>query len=451
MSTYSDVLDLRCLVLRVPLDYGHPSARTIALHVISLHDERNVHPIGSVIVNPGGPGASGIRDLLNDVPELHGLLPHFDLVSFDPRGVGESNPIRCIDGAQEDALDAAEPNVATAAGFTQALASATRYVHDCQSKYGSTLRFFNTLDTARDMDRVRAATGDAKLNYVGFSYGTRLGAVYAGLFPTRVRAAVLDGAVDPNATTTVNQTEAQLRGFEAAFDDFAQYCRTLPQCQALGDTRAAVIALRKRLAARSLPAGGHRKLTVGLLDTGLLEGLYSRPYWPDLARGIVAAEKGNGSVLIAYADALNGRAADGSYNNSFDANNTIWCNDYPPGPTSTILQSTARRWQRQFPIFGPLLAEQLSICQRWPAQRTVAPRPTSTSPARMLVIGNLHDPATPYQGAKNLTAALGHAELLTWTGEGHTAYLDGHPCIDAYVDRYLLTTTLPLANTTCRA
>ena len=449
-SAFHNELRVRCGIVSAPLDYADPSGPSIDIHVVELHDARNIHSVGAIITNFGGPGVSGVTYAVSYAYQLQTLLRHADIIGFDPRGVGTSAPVQCLDDAQLDAIDSAEPDVATSAGAEQATAIATNYAHACQHRYGAALSHYSTVATARDMDRIRAAVGDEHWNYIGFSYGTKLGWVYARLFPKRVRAAVLDGAGDPTLTTASAQVQSQLSGFEAALDQFARYCRTQPSCNALGDTRAAVLRLRAKVIARPLPITGTRMLTVGLFDTAVLQGLYFRSGWTGLATALVAADQGDGGDLAALADAYNGRSTTGRYDNTFDAYNTITCNDSPRGPSTAQLHATARTWESRYPIFGPLDAEQLTICQQWQPKRTVVPAAVRLRQGAVLVIGGRHDPATPYSGALHLTSALGSAALLTWTGQGHTAFLQNHACVDRIADAVLLELKLPPGGATCR-
>jgi pimeloyl-ACP methyl ester carboxylesterase len=311
------------------------------------------------------------------------------------------------------------------------------------------LRFYDTVTTARDMDRVRAALRLPALDYLGFSYGTELGAAYAHLFPRRTGAIVLDGAVDP-LLSGLDLLTQQMQGFEAAFDQFAAWCRRHSSCSTLDDPRGAAEQILATTAREPLPTGQPRRLTATLADIGIAEALYSQALWPTLATALVQARSGVGAGLLALADEYYQRRSDGSYSNLFDAYNVIWCNDSPRGPSDARLRATVQSWARRFPIFGKWSALQLFMCQRWPVPPTVLPRPTAATPTKVLVLGNLHDPATPYRGTKDLARAMGNAEVLTWNGQGHTSYLQGSGCIDRYVDDYLISAELPPEGTVCR-
>lgn len=438
-----------CARLDVPLDYANRTGKKLTLELVKVHDEDNAHGIGSLLVNPGGPGGSGVElalGLLGQLPTT--ILSHFDLIGFDPRGVGLSSPIECVSDAEKDRLTAASPDVLTAAGFQQAKDEAKQVANLCSTKYGKDLAQFDTVNTAKDMDLIRQAVGDLKMNYLGFSYGTELGSVYAHLFPGKIRVEVLDGAVDP-LTDDITSFADQLGGFEGAFDQFAADCVTHAPCNALHSPRQAVYAIVKKAGAAPLATGESRRLTSSLAITGVLEALYSRSDWPNLAAALSTALKGDGKGLLSLADQYNQRQPNGSYTNIMDANTTISCNDSKPGPSDATIRATAQAWTKRFPIFGKWAAISLFGCQQWQPDRTPPPLPSAPTPTKVLVIGNLHDPATPYQGAKDLAKAMGNAELLTWDGEGHTSYLQGSSCIDNYVDGYLVSATLPPLATTC--
>jgi pimeloyl-ACP methyl ester carboxylesterase len=442
-------LTFSCGRVSVPLDYSNPSGATIALEILKVHDSDNTASKGSLLVNPGGPGGDGLELAVGLATEISDtVLDHYDLVGFDPRGVGLSAPISCTSNAQKDQLNAASPQLSTAAGFAQAKALAASTAATCLSKYGAALAQYNTVNTARDMDLVRQAVGDAQMNYLGFSYGTELGAQYAHLFPKDLGVFVLDGAVDP-LTDSITSFADQLQGFEGAFDQFAANCLTKSACKALGNPRQAVYSIVRTVTQAPMSTGTSRPLTENLALTGVLEALYSQSEWPTLGTALIAAGKGDGSGLLALADEYNQRYSDGTYSNIADANLTISCNDSPPGPTDAQITATAAKWATAYPMFGAWAAPSLFACQSWQPTRTVPPLPTAATNVTVLVIGNLHDPATPYQGALDLAKTMGNAEVLTWNGEGHTSYLQGSSCIDNYVNTYLVSRTLPPAQTTC--
>ncbi len=444
-------LSFGCRTLDVPADYSRPHGPQLQLRVVRIHDSAGGRKLGSLLVNPGGPGASAFEfavTLSARLPET--VLQHYDLIGFDPRGVGLSSPIRCLTDTQQDHVLAASPNVLTHRGFTRAKQLATFVDSRCQKRYGPALPDLSTVATARDMDRVRQAVGDDRLNYLGFSYGTELGGVYAHLFPKRVRAMVLDGAVDPT-TGDIQSYADQLQGFEKAFDQFAAYCRRTSPCSQLGDPRHAVQDVLTKASVHPIPTstpGDGRRATTSLVHYGVLSALYSRASWPDLGRALQQALDGDSRGLLALSDNYNERAQ-GHYSNLAAANLAIGCNDSHRGPSDARIRATARSWTDRFPLFGLWSAATLFDCQQWQPDRSPVPTPTAPTSTPVLILGNLHDPATPYQGAKNLARVMGHARVLSWDGEGHTSYLQGSSCVDHHVDRYLTTLRLPPPRTTC--
>lgn len=445
-------LTFSCARIRVPLDYAKPDGNTISLELIKVHDKKNTDSVGSLLVNPGGPGGSGVELAVGLAIQMSDrLLGRFDLIGFDPRGVGLSSPIRCISDDRKDEILASNVDVRTAAGFTKAKDLATSVATECRAKYGAELAQYNTVNTARDMDRIRQAVGDKQLNYLGFSYGTELGSQYAHLFPSTIRVAVLDGAVNP-LTDDITSFANQLKGFEGSFDQFAADCAKRSPCKTLSNPRKVVDDLVKqadREPLKSSKSGESRTATGAIVLTGVLSALYASSQWPALAEALIDARGGDAKGLFELADRYNERSDDGTYSNIYEANTTIACNDSKPGPTDETVRTTAAEWATKYPMFGIWAAQSLFSCQSWQPERTVPPLPTAATPTKVLVIGNLNDPATPYQGAKDLAKTMGNAEVLTWDGEGHTSYLQGSTCIDRYVEKYLIDGALPPPATTC--
>jgi pimeloyl-ACP methyl ester carboxylesterase len=444
-------LSFACARLTVPLDHDQPSGKTITIAVLKVHDSNNKSG-ESLMVNPGGPGASGIELAIGLAVQVSDkLLSHFDLLGFDPRGVGLSSPVSCVSDSERDQLTAAAPDVLTATGLAEAKHLADMVATDCNSKYGSSLADYNTVQTAKDMELIRGAVGDKPLNYLGFSYGTELGSVYAHLYPDHVRVAVLDGAVDP-LTDDITSFADQLKGFEDAFDQFQANCLTRSPCKSLGNPRQVVNDLVKQAnqsPLKSSASGENRTATGSIVLAGVLSALYLRSDWPALGQALLDAKGGDAKGLFKLADAYTRRSPDGHYSNLLDANTTIACNDSKPGPNDDTIKATAIKWVKDYPMFGAWSAPALFSCQVWQPDRTPVPLPSAATPHKVLVVGNLHDPATPYQGAIDLAQAMGNAALLSWDGEGHTSFLQGSTCIDNYVDSYLISGTVPPPKTTC--
>jgi pimeloyl-ACP methyl ester carboxylesterase len=446
-------LQFSCGQMPVPVDYAHPDAGQLNIEVIRIHYNAQPKRVGSLLVNPGGPGGSGLFLAISLAGSLSDdVLQHFDLIGFDPRGVGLSAPIKCQTDADETKALALDTDVRTARGRQVAEQGAAAFAQSCVKKYGSKLAHFNTVETAQDMDRIRAAVGDDQLNYLGFSYGTELGAVYAHLFPTRIRVAVLDGAVDPLTTgNAITSNEQQIAGFEDAFDQFAADCKTRAACKALGNPRSAVAALERKANAKPIPTSKHgdkRRATGGNVLYAVVSALYSQQAWPQLGTALIQAQHGDAQGLLALNDQYSERGDDGHYSNLLDVFQVVSCNDQKADPSDAAIAAAATRWAKKYPLFGLWSAASLVQCQPWPKQRHPVPAETAAGSAPILVVGNLHDPATPYSGAVHLASTLGTGVLLTWDGQGHTSYGQSS-CIDAKVNAYLIEKTLPSAHTTC--
>lgn len=460
-----------CGTLTVPLDWQHPAGpKRVHLQVVRLRltgqgstGQGSTGPgstgqgkrIGSLLVNPGGPGASGIDLAQRIAPSLTGtLLTRFDLIGFDPRGVGASDGLQCISTAQKDRSVALDPDPTTSAGFTTQATLSAQIDAACTAKYGNDLRFYSTESTARDMDGLRSALGDAKLTYLGFSYGTELGAVYATLFPQRIRALVLDGAVDPTADATEESAE-QAGGFETAFSRFAAWCAASPQaCPIAPDAHAAVTALLSKAHAQPIASsrpGDSRRATDGNVLYAVVSALYSKQAWPALAGAISNAAAGDAAGVLQLDDRYTNRTSSGAYDNSLDANTVINCTDAATQPSLGQVRVDQAQWRVRHPLFGGPLAITLLTCASWSAPTDPPPTVGARSAAApILVVGTKGDPATPYASAVTMTARLGNARLLTADGDGHTAYL-ANSCVRADVNRYLVTGALPAPRTVCPA
>ncbi len=437
-----------CGKLPVPLDYSQPDGKTVQVFVVKVHSksQRPADKLGSLLVNPGGPGGSGVNLAAGLVGALSdSIFAHFDLIGFDPRGVGLSQPLQCISGKEKDQLAAADPDPRTVAGRATAKASADAVVKGCVSTYGPDLAHYNTEETARDMDLIRQAVGDNKLNYLGFSYGTRLGAVYAHEFPTHIRAAVLDGAVDPVADD-LTTAERQTKAFEGAFDQFAADCLKRPACAVLGNPRSVVeqlITAADKTPIKSSKKGETRQATGGIVTIGVVSALYDQSQWATLGNALISARHGDAAGLFALSDSyLERDPQTGQYTNVMDANLAVNCNDSRLKVTDALVTKTAASWVAKYPIFGKNAAASLYACDSWPASGHPLPPATASGAPPIVVIGTVHDPATPYAAAGVLAKTLGSGVLLSWDGEGHTAY-PKTSCIQTKVDDYLISDKPP--------
>ena len=440
----------QCTSLTVPVDYAAPGGAT--MHVAVVRQRASGTRRGALVINPGGPGASGVQFVKDAAFAFDGVSEHLDLVGFDPRGVGASRPIRCLTSAQLDQFFHADPQPTTPAAKQQLVALAKEFADGCWRRNGDYLRHVGTVDAARDMDVLRAVLGDKALTYYGASYGTYLGAKYAELFPHRIRALVLDGAVDP-AQNTIRSDIGQSRGFETNLDDFLRWCVAHRPCP-LGSTEAAAQKGLDRLEAkvRAHPEPvGTRSLGAGEFFIGLASGFYSTTEWPGLRDALARAQRGSGAGLLAFSDELTERRANGSYSNLMESNMAINCVDRE-SPTSVQGFDAARAdAQKASPHFGVDILYSSLPCAFWHVPPVEKAHPVKAPGARsIVVVGTTHDPATPYADAVALAHELAPAaRLLTLKGAGHTAYLRDDTCITHTIDSYLLTAEPPRDGLRC--
>jgi pimeloyl-ACP methyl ester carboxylesterase len=444
----------QCGTVQVPLDYSHPGAGTIGIAVLRAPATDQAHRIGSVLINPGGPGGSGIDWVRGSAPYIPNLNTRFDLIGFDPRGVGQSAPVHCLDGPHEDAWFALD-SVLDDPQEKQAAVQATKdFVAGCAQQSANLLPFVDTASAAKDMDVIRAALGDSKLTYLGFSYGTLLGQTYAHLFPTHVRAIVLDAVVDPALSSNDLQL-AQLASLEQNLQAFLSDCvarkNASPPCAyaQTGDPAQKLNALVQRLDTNPLPVG-NRMLTRALAITGVAWELYNQFNWPDLDQGLTLADKGDGKLLLSFADDINGRRADGTYNNEGDAFFAISCLDRPVAADISSYDQLASVVAQASPFFGPANQYTWLTCAYWPTKPTGSTGPlTAPGAPPILVVGGTNDPATPYQWAQAVNQQLAGSVLLTRHGNGHGSYTSSL-CAQQAEDAYLINLTLPAAGTVCQ-
>jgi pimeloyl-ACP methyl ester carboxylesterase len=412
--------------------------------------------IGSLVVNPGGPGGSGIDTAVYlSFGQAYGGLPdevtrRFDIVGFDPRGVGRSSPVDCIDDADLEEYFGADPDPVSQRQFDAIVAVNRRIALGCLRAYGDGLSSYATEQAARDLDAVRAAVGDEKLTYLGYSYGTLLGATYAQLFPRRIRAFVLDGAVDPRADT-VTASEGQARGFEKAFGNFAAWCRRAPDdCPVAPDARAALDAALDRARSSPVRGAGGRRATAGWVFWAVVSSLYTRSGWEDLAEALDRLADGDPKGVFELADRYVEREGSGRYSTMFDAFFAINCADDDSRISAARARELQGRWRAKYPIFGAALATELLTCAAWPAKRDPYPTGAAVGAPPIVVVGTTGDPATPYEQTAALAGMLGVGRVLTWEGEGHTAY-PHTPCVTRAVDSYLVDLAVPRSGLRCPA
>jgi pimeloyl-ACP methyl ester carboxylesterase len=433
----------------VPEDYAKPAGKR--LHIAVIREKASGPSRGSLIINPGGPGASGVDFVVQASDVFKQLTTRFDLVSFDPRGVGASNPIRCMTSTQLDAYVNLNPEPTTAAERKIVINASKRFANDCYKRNGAYLEHVSTKEQARDMDLLRSALGDKKLTYYGASYGTYLGAKYAELFPTHIRAMVLDGALDPDEDVTASN-RVQASGFETDLRDFIAFCVHSGHCpfgSTEGSAMSGLDAMIARITAHPLTSNG-RLVGAGELFEGLAAGLYSTGNWPQLQSVLGAAKDGNGAGVLLFADSLTQRQNDGSYTNLIESNMAINCIDRPAPRKVSTYEQNAARFARIAPHFGAAIEYGSLPCAFWRVPPVEKTHPVSAPGAPpILVIGTTRDPATPFVWAKALARELSSGVLLTHDGDGHTAYIDRDACVDAAVAAYVFHLETPKPGTVC--
>jgi pimeloyl-ACP methyl ester carboxylesterase len=443
--------NLQCARITVPVDYSNPTGDTaeIALSRAPATGDK----IGSILVNPGGPGASGLSAATTG--EATDIAARFDVIGFDPRGIGASTPaVRCLTGPETDAERADDDTDTSPAGIATTEAENKDYAAKCAERTGpGFLAHVGSQDVARDMDVIRSVLGDEKLTYIGYSYGTRIGSTYAQLFPDKVRAMVLDGAIDPEQNP-VDEVVDQAAGFQKAFDDFAADCAKTQSCplgtspaQAVGQYRRLVNPLLVNKARTTDPRG----LSYEDANTGVQQALYSPSLWRALRVGLSQLADGSGDVLLSLADLYNGRLDDGSYSNLEDAFNAVRCVDDPQITDPAEAGELDTRFREAAPFLDDGRgngAAALDVCAYWPVPSVGTPKVTVSGLAPTVVVSTTDDPATPYEAGVNLARELG-GSLITFRGTQHTVAFSGEDCVDEPLVSYLVDLTVPEKGLTC--
>lgn len=424
----------------VPLDYRDPTGEMIELSV--ARTPASGDRIGALFVNPGGPGASGVdfasvlaMILPNDISE------RFDIVAVDPRGVGGSSPIDC--GVDAEDLYAVDASIDSPEDRAALLDISEQYVDDCTIKYGDVLPFVGTRDVARDMDAVRAAMGDEQISYLGFSYGTAIGQVYADLFPQRVRSMILDGVLELGPSG-LELAADQAAGFETALARWVEFCNAGEGCETAGNALGAVeqvLALAEQPG--GIPASTGRAAGPGEVSLGIALALYSQSLWSDLDTAIAAALGGDGRELVDLADQYIGIG-------DFEIYFAVNCMDFswPTGDPEAFL-SAAKAAAVTAPHFGEALVNDYIRCVDWPVPADPLEPTAAPGTPPILVVSTTGDPATPYEAGVRVAERLESGVLVTNEGDGHTVVADGKPCIDDLVVAYLVDGTVPPDGTTC--
>jgi pimeloyl-ACP methyl ester carboxylesterase len=446
----------QCATAIAPMDWDHPSKATdisLALTRASATGTR----LGSLFVNPGGPGASGY-DLVHDDLDYAAsktLQTSYDVIGWDPRGVGRSNPVTCYDDKKLDEFiyGVATNPVNSPTWVTEVTERSKDFAASCLKNTGPALQFVDTQSTVHDLDMLRAAVGDTRLNYLGYSYGSDIGMYYTDRFPKKVGHVVLDGSTDSTLSTfAISLTQST--GFEQALKAYLADCPSTKNCPFPGsvdDSLAKISALDDRLATTPIDAPDGRALDQNLLDTAINSGLYDKSSWPYLSDMFSEIRKGTTNTAFLLADSYNGRNADGTYkDNSLEAFIAIGCLDYPTETDPTVLAGENAQLMQAAPtLTRPSVIGDVT-CENWPFRNRVTPPVvTGAGAAPILILSSTGDPATPYQWGVALSKQLESAHLVTRHGEGHTAYNRGIPCIDNTVDRYFVSGTVPKKDPDC--
>ncbi|WP_236567936.1 MULTISPECIES: alpha/beta hydrolase [unclassified Nocardiopsis] len=453
----SGVPGTECATYEVPLDYGDPDGERVEIAVKRFPAAGEA--VGSLVVNPGGPGGSGY-DFVDSAAYVvsEAVRESFDVVGFDPRGVGRSSPLTCLDTEELDEFLAGvdgDMSEVTDAELAELEADSRGFVEACRANAPELMMHVGTADVARDMDVLRALLGDEQLTYLGFSYGTHIGAQYAEQFPERVRALVLDGAMDPSQGQ-LDLSVQQATGFETALRAFVDDCLDRPDCPLDGNgVEEGVASLTAFLAeADEEPLSNSmddREVNRARAELGVLAALYSENWWPRVRGALTdGMENGDGTALMRLADDLYGREDPAAYENSTAALIAVNCSDSPSPRSPEAYAEAAAEAGEESPVFGPMLAWGALPCAYWP-EEAVAPMTEldARGAAPIMVLGTTRDSATPYAWSEALAEQLDPGFLLTRDGDGHTGYGQGDRCIDAIVDAYLLDLEVPEDGMAC--
>lgn len=449
---WDDCDDDECTRVTVPIDYDDPDGDTLEL-AVKMTPAESDDSRGPLLLNPGGPGAPGIDYLpVFATQASDSVKTNFDLVGFDPRGTGDSTPLKCFDDKTLDEFNASDPTPDSEKEVQEARDWTKRLGQACEKNSGDLAAHVSTEETARDMDILRAVLGADDLDYFGASYGTQLGSTYATLFPENVGRLVLDGAVDPSQDG-VGFAKGQNEGFQRALTAYLEECVTSEDCPLGTDIDKAQTKLKSFLddLDENPMTVGDRELTQGLAMYGIAVTLYNKQSWSSLTMELNSALSGDGAMMLELADLYLDRDSDGTYeNNSTEANIAITCMDGQDDIDSSKVESLLPEFEDTSPVFGSFMAWGTMGCADWPIEANhTQPDIDAGGSDPILVIGTTRDPATPYEWSEALTEQLGSGVLLTREGDGHTAYGQGSSCTDDAVDSYLIDGDVPDDGTTC--
>lgn len=459
---YSQVIEwsdcssgMQCATVMAPLDWANPGAGKVDLAIVR-QPATGGDRLGSLLVNPGGPGASGYDFVKNSVnfATSKELQAQYDIVGFDPRGVGQSSKVTCLDSAGMDSYiyDILPGTRGSAQWLSEYTASSKAFADACAAKSGDLLKHVDTVSSARDMDLLRAVLGDTKLNYLGYSYGTFLGSTYADLYPTHIGRMVLDGALDPTSSS-FDVSLGQAVGFENAMRAYMADCLKQSKCPFTGTVDAGMAQISQLLAqvdATPIASADGRQLGSSTMITAIVYPLYDATAWTYLSNMFAEVMAGKSDLAMQFADAYNGRGADGTYkDNSTEAFMSINCLDYPVVTDAATIAAQNARLVVEAPVIGPYWTYGDIGCEVWPDQSMRTPHAVTAEGAPpIIVVGTTGDPATPYKWAQALAGQLTTGKLVTYVGEGHTAY-GSSSCVKGVVDTYLLAGASPSSDPRC--
>ncbi len=450
---------LKCTTIKVPIDYSKPASGSINLSLNYLASTGTAD-LGWLLENPGGPGGSGIDFVAGASEQVASvaLRKRYNVVGFDPRGVQRSAPIKCLSPkATDEFLYGTTPGAPGSATEIAAQRKAMKtYINACVKNSGKIFGFVDTVSAARDMDVIRAVLGEDKLNFMGFSYGTFLGTTYASVFPQRVGRFVLDGAIDPTVSDE-DQSSNQLKAFDQALKNYLDNClkidKKCPFTGSVDESMKRITNWYKQLETKPLPTTlGSRKLTIAGGITGLIMTLYSDDYWQYTTAAFTNAFAGDGTTFLQLADFYNDREANGTYgSNQLEANLAVSCLDGRSNPSAAAMKAQNTKLQKLSPFFGRYWLNGALGCEQWPYKIAAKPKSyAAKGSAPIIVVGTTGDPATPYWQAQNLAnKILDNAQLVTFNGEGHTAYGRSNECVVKNIDAYLIDGIVPSSDPNC--
>ncbi len=443
-----------CTWVKVPVDYRKPQGETLKLRV-KLRAAPVDKAEGTLFINPGGPGGSGVDYVDGFVAQAsRDVSKNYNVVGFDPRGVAKSTPINCLSDKEFTEYVSFDPDPDSASEVKGFLRQIDKLGQGCIKNNGDLINHVSTIEVARDLDVLRALFGQSKLDYFGASYGTQIGATYAELFAANVDKMVLDGAVDP----TLSDEQAgfgQAKGFQQALEAYAKACVARETCPLGKDAKVALQRigdLINGLDEQPLKTSDKRTLSEAMGFYGVAVTLYNKDTWPLLTRGLELAQKGDGSGLQMLADAYFSRNPDGSYaDNSGEVIAAVRCLDSPGDVTVDDVLGFEPKYLKASPIFGRTFAWSALGCTNWPAKSTEKPITIDANGAKpIVVVGTTRDPATPYVWAEALADQLDSGVLVSRDGDGHTGYRAGNACVDKAIDGYLLDAKVPKDGLFCK-